>query len=434
MNRAFRNGTPGFNARRQSGVVVIIVAFALAALIGMSGLALDGAHTMVSKTRLQNAVDASALSAAKTLDQTRGDTVLTEVEALAMFSDNASDLGNGEIRASYDANELNVAVEFSNTLIPFVSGSAPALYVRVTATNLRLRSWLLPVMGVSETVVDASAIAGPSTTLGRICNVAPMMVCAGPDPQLDPLAADYDPFFGFQANHLEVLKAGDPNQALEKGNFQLIRLDGATGGADAREALAGSYDACVVTDEEIQTEPGNNVGPVSQGLNTRLNVYSGPMQGTEAEYPPDLVVTQPAERLTLADDGETILYGTPEEVQQGTAAAVEWGSDIPYGYSDYDADLTNALVPKLANGIPGRRVIAMPVGVCGDEAGQSEIPFATVLCFYLIQEVNQGNDPHVFGQFTPNGCAVTGTAGPDPITGPGPYVIQLYKDPDNVES
>jgi hypothetical protein len=79
-------------------------------------------------------------------------------------------------------------------------------------------------------------------------------------------------------------------------------------------------------------------------------------------------------------------------------------------------------------------VIAMPVGVCGDEAGQSEIPFATVLCFYLIQEVNQGNDPHVFGQFTPNGCAVTGTAGPDPITGPGPYLIQLYKDPDKVES
>jgi hypothetical protein len=354
-----------------------------------------------------------------------------------MFSDNASDLGNGEIRASYDANELNVAVEFSNTLIPFVSGSAPALYVRVTATNLRLRSWLLPVMGVNETVVGASAVAGPSTTLGRICNVAPMMVCAGPDPVMDPFAADYDPFFGFQANHLEVLKAGGPNQAMEQGNFQLIRLDGATGGADAREALAGSYDACVVTDEDIQTEPGNTVGPVSQGLNTRLNVYSGPMNGTEAQYPPDLVVTQPASRLELADDaacaavsdpcvaGETIMY--EDEV-------AEWGSDIAYGYDDYDADLTNSLVPKLSNGIPGRRVIAMPVGVCGDEAGQSAIPFATVLCFYLIQEVNQGNDPHVFGQFTPNGCAVTGTAGPDPITGPGPYLIQLYKDPDKVES
>jgi hypothetical protein len=257
-----------------------------------------------------------------------------------------------------------------------------------------------------------------------------MMVCAGPDPQLDPFAADYDPFFGFQANHLEVLKAGKPGMAMQKGDFQLIRLDGDIGGADAREALAGSYDACVVTDEEIQTEPGMKVAAVYQGLNTRLNLYSGPMNGTEAQYPPDLVVTQPASRLWWDDDSETIRYGDGDDVDP----VVEWGSDISYGYSDYDADLTNTLVPKLANGVPGRRVMAMPVGVCGDEAGQSEIPFATVLCFYLIQEVKQGPEPHVFGQFTPNGCAVTGTAGPDPITGPGPYLIQLYKDPDKVES
>jgi hypothetical protein len=252
-----------------------------------------------------------------------------------------------------------------------------------------------------------------------------MMVCAGPDPVMDPFAADYDPYFGFDPNQLEVLKAGDPSSPMEKGNFQLIRLDGAAGAADTREALAGSYDACVTTDEPIQTEPGNSVGPVAQGLNTRLNRYDGPMSGDEAEYPPDIVVTQPPSRLELADDGETILYeGLP----------VTQASEIPYAYSEYDADVTNSSVSKLANGIAGRRVIAMPLGVCGDEAGQSEIPFATVLCFYLIQEVNQGNDPHVFGQFTPDGCAVTGTAGPDPITGPGPYLIQLYKDPDNVDS
>jgi hypothetical protein len=281
------------------------------------------------------------------------------------------------------------------------------------------------VMGVNETVVGASAVAGPSTTLGRICNVAPMMVCAGPDPVMDPFAADYDPYFGFDPNQLEVLKAGDPGSPMEQGNFQLIRLDGAVGAADTREALAGSYDACVNTDDPIQTEPGNTVGPVAQGLNTRLNRYDGPMNGGESEYPPDVVVTQPPLRLELADDGDTILYNDLPVTQ---------ASQIPYAYSEYDADVTTSSVSKLANGMAGRRVIAMPVGVCGDEAGQSEIPFATVLCFYLIQEVNQGNDPHVFGQFTPNGCAVTGTAGPDPITGPGPYLIQLYKDPDNVES
>jgi hypothetical protein len=40
----------------------------------------------------------------------------------------------------------------------------------------------------------------------------------------------------------------------------------------------------------------------------------------------------------------------------------------------------------------------------------------------------------VFGQFIDECCGRQGTAGPDPGTGPGPYRIQLYKDPDAVAS
>ena len=39
----------------------------------------------------------------------------------------------------------------------------------------------------------------------------------------------------------------------------------------------------------------------------------------------------------------------------------------------------------------------------------------------------------IYGQIIP-GCEVHGTAGPDPKTGPGPYKIQLYKDPDNLDA
>jgi len=410
---------------RERGAVLVIVVFAMVVLLGTAGLALDGAHTMISKTRVQNSVDAAALSSAKTLDETRGDVTAARAEALSMFADNLGGRGNEELQSSFESDEMTVNVEFSSTLLPFVPGSTPAQYVRVTATNLVLDSWLISVAGFDDTTVSASAVAGPSTSLGRVCNVAPMMVCAGPDPQLDPLAADYDPYFGFVPNQIEVLKAGSPNQAMEKGNFQLIRLDDSQGGADAREALAGSYDACITPDAPIQTEPGNTVGPVAQGFNTRLGIYNGPMSGSADQYPPDAIITQPPSRLELAADGETILYD---------GEAVTQGSDIDYSYSDYAADIASPYAVKEAGGIAGRRVIAMPVGVCGDEAGQSELPFATVLCFYMIQEVNQGNDPDVFGQFTPNGCRVTGTAGPVPVNGPGPYVLQLYKDAANVES
>ena len=52
--------------RRQEGSVSVLMVFALAVIGMMAALALDGGHMMLNKTRLQNAVDAAALSGAKT--------------------------------------------------------------------------------------------------------------------------------------------------------------------------------------------------------------------------------------------------------------------------------------------------------------------------------------------------------------------------------
>ena len=261
---------------RQKGVIMVLVTIAMLMMLGIVGMALDGAHGMLSKSRLQNTVDAAALSAAKTLDQTAGDTTLASAEALAMFGENASAAGNGEIRSSYDGGDVQLSIQFSNTLLPFVPGTVPAQYVRVRATNLRLPGWFIPVMGFSEKVVGASAVAGPSPTLEEICNITPMMVCGDP-----AAAAAGDPFYGYQVGQPQVLKtstSGGGNFEVGPGNFQLVRLDGASGAADIRRALAGDFGACLSLDEEINTEPGNSVGPVVQGINTRLGVYSGPLK------------------------------------------------------------------------------------------------------------------------------------------------------------
>ena len=50
---------------RQQGAVLVLVVIALAAMLLMGALALDGGHMLLNKTRLQNAVDAAALSGAK---------------------------------------------------------------------------------------------------------------------------------------------------------------------------------------------------------------------------------------------------------------------------------------------------------------------------------------------------------------------------------
>lgn len=409
------------SAREQRGVVMVLFVVALVASLGVVGLALDGAHGNLAKTRLQNVVDAAALSAAKTLDISAGDEDLARTEALDIFTDNASEAGHGELANALAAGDLAVTVEFSATLNPFAAGTAPARYVRVIATGLDLPGWFIPVVGIDELNVGASAVAGPSPTLGQICNVAPMMACGSAD---DPL----DPYYGYAPGEVTVLKTsagGGGNFEVGPGNFQLVRLDGAAGGADVRTALAGSYDACVSTeDDTIPTEPGNTIGPVVQGLNTRLGVYSGPMRGTRATYPPDRVLDQ-VSPLTYQD--EVVYYnGIPNPTS----------ADLPFDYQDY---VSNVLNPGYWSrydhaGVEFRRVLRMPVGDCdGTTNGQGEVPLLGMLCFFLLQQVTQrGNDAEVFGQFmgADGSCPVTGRPGPEPVTGPGPYTIQLYKDPN----
>ena len=116
MNR--RQLQPGSCGASQRGAISALLALALVAMIGVAGLALDGAHSAVNLTRLQNTLDAAARSASKTLDQSKGDTVVAEAEALAMFAGNAAAAGNSERNRAYSDGEIAISLQFSNTLIP----------------------------------------------------------------------------------------------------------------------------------------------------------------------------------------------------------------------------------------------------------------------------------------------------------------------------
>ena len=413
--------------RRQRGIVAVIFTIALVAVLGMVGLALDGAHGMLNKTRLQNTVDAAALSAAKTLDQT-DDTVLATAEALAMFLTNALGTGNAEIASSYSGGQLTVSVQFSTTLHPFVPGTTPARYVNVTATNLRLPGWFIPVMGVNELVVGASAVAGPSPTIGTACNIAPMMMCGTPSLP----ATEY---YGYTMGEADVMKSSTNSFEVGPGNFQLIRLGGGQGGADVREAMAGNYAGCLTTGDSIPTEPGNTVGPVVQGLNTRFGIYSGPMNGTESEYPPDVVVGAPTPPLTYEDCPPVGGDGS-DKICYDNAALPENPDEYTFhNFSDYQAAISTHSydyypVEDNGTGVFNRRILAVPIGDCsGTTNGQGDVPILGFLCYYLLQPaVQKGNESQVYGQFIGDGCPITGRPGPAPVTGPGPYIIQLYKD------
>ncbi len=394
---------------QQQGAIVVVTAIALVALIGISGLALDMGHAFVNKTRLQNTVDAVALAAAKELDVT-GSVVAADAAANQVFQANLAAAGNGELAAG----SLAMVTEYSDTLYPFVAGGVDPQYVRARVDNLTLESWLVQILGIDNKTVSARAVAGPSPTLEDVCSIAPMMVCG--DEAAGP------PFFGYTEEAVEVLKTSSGsggNWEVGPGNFQLIRLEDAAGGADIREAMAGSYEACLSSSDDIETEPGNTVGPVVQGINTRLGIYKGPYSShspASSPYKPDLVITQ----------------NTVPIVEDVTTAA-----ELDFNFEDYKSDVAACSASDSCepHGLPERRILPVPIGRCdGTTSGQGNVPLLGFACFFLLQEtIQQGNEAKVYGQFVED-CKVKGVPGPNPNNGPGPYVIQLYEDESTPDS
>ncbi len=280
------------------------------------------------------------------------------------------------------------------------------------------------LVGATEKTVAATAVAGPSPTIREACNIAPMMVCGDP-------AAGAENNWGYEFGQPDVLKKGSAgNPEIGPGNFQLIRLGDNTGAADLRLAMAGKYDGCAVTGEPVETEPGNTVGPVAQGLNTRFGDYQGPMRGEQATYPPDVITQQPATELFYDDVSDTITEGNGGPVVSSAA-------DLGYNYSDYNIALA-AGVGSFDNAPPIgkylRRVMALPIGDCSETTnGQGQVPVLGFGCYFLLQETRMGNDPEVFGQFIES-CNSGGVPGAAPGDSPGLYIIQLYRDPDSPDS
>ncbi len=402
---------------------MVVAAIGVVALIGAGGLALDVSHAILNKTRLQNAIDAAALSGAKTIDAT-ADTDEATTAARAAFLRNAEAGGNKELLDYYNGGG-SIEIQFSATLHPFSPGTTPPQYVRARVANMPLTQFLAGALGITGKSVAASAVAGPSPPLdldAYACNLAPMMVCGDPD---NPEGTH----FGYELGEVQVLKTTSQNGSWEvgTGNFQLVRLDDEQGGAAIRRAMAGDHDTCISPEEDIETEPGNTVGPVAQGLNTRFGRYSGPMNGDQHLYPPDVVVEENTVDIEFDENGDVTT--TPDQ--------------LDFSHDDYTQRIADGLYDhNPAPGGPGRyerRVMALPIGDCSEAInGHGFVPLLGYGCFFLLQQVKQqGNEAKVYGQFVED-CRTGGSPGPQPGGGPtggnGPHVIQLYEDPDSIDS
>ncbi len=409
--------------QRQRGIVAVMVAISLLALLAMVGMALESGHVILNKSRLQNTVDASALAAAKVLDKTGSETQATTA-ARSVFTLNAAN----QPELSRVMSGADITVQYSNTLSPFAPGSVPANYVRVIAQNFTMWTSFTSLVGINQTSTAASAVAGPSAPVGstegnEACDLVPMMVCADTSP-----GAPGD--FGFTGDNVTLLKIGsNVTGPIGPGNFQLIEL-GAPGANVVRTNLAGGYDQCLDPSGTVTTKPGNNVGPTAQGLNTRFGRYQGGGMN-QTDYPPDKITTEPNPNLDVAANGLTVVLGR-------NGPPVTSINQLNYSYDNYESGLVNGPF-NFPLGKAKRRVLAVPLVNCSTAVnGQGTLPVMGLGCFFLLQQVVQrGNENFVYAEYIGE-CGAGGTPGPvpdpNPVSGPGIYKIVLHNDPLSPDS
>jgi Flp pilus assembly protein TadG len=399
---------------KQRGAVVVIVAIALPVLLFAMGWALDFGHVFVNKTRLQNALDATALSAAIAINyDVNKDTAAATTKGKDTFNSfiGASDCdntsgnlapGNKEL-ACLNANDL--VFDYSRTLDPWASfNPTPAdsfAFVKVTSTNmLNVTPWLIKIFRPDDITVPAIATAGP---VGQNCSLVPFVMCANMNP-LDKDCSD-GTCYGYTVGKISSLiracngaKNSCPPNSLESGNYGLLNLDGLKGGKDIKCALApaakgcndpGYRNTCTAggDDTALETKPGYTWGDVKQGINDRL-----------------------------ASDSDTTEYHKYDNK----------GEPINYNPSPYHQYETN----KKGN---NRRIMGVPIGNCtGLQNGNTELPQVGTACMFLTEKVID-NDPKtgikkaVMAEFTGDSCQQNGVWDPNNPVLNGPYKIVLFK-------
>ncbi|WCP67688.1 Tad domain-containing protein [Vibrio tubiashii] len=407
---------------KQKGLTLVLVTAAMLSLIGVAAFSIDVNHAMLNKTRLQNSIDAAALAAAIVIDN-GGTTAQATAAANTTLTNVANATGNTEM----DFSTATVAVEYSNDPEVFPDGSFSATddtFVRVTVSAFEINNFFAHIFNADK-ILGSSAVAGPSPSVTETTNIVPIAVCEGEDGGTN----------GYNPGEVYPIKVADhKNSDMGPGNYQL--LDFGSGASTVREALAGDPDpieqyqathGSIGVGSTVTTKPGNTVGPVGQGLNTRFGVYSGGGVSA-ADYPSDVYVREPDTSPTTDNDGNVTYTDTSGAGGQ------------PWGYSDYkDAlpDCTGDSDCRIASGGQvNRRVLILPVVDCSSaKGGTTSLDVTALACFFLLQQAptNNGSKDPVYGEFIEDCSVLSGPPGQNSDSD-GPYRIVLYKDPNGGES
>ena len=410
--------------RHERGATMVLAIVGMLGLIAMAGLAIDTAHVLLNKSRLQSALDAAALAAAKVLDQTGGATSTATTAANSLFALNLAQYP--ELQQAVSGG-LTMTTQYSSTLIPFATGTSPAKFVRASITGFSTAMSLVSVLGINSLNIAGSAVAGPSAPLQNVCNIVPILMCGDPASPPPPTG---NGLYGYTVGQVLGLSQvpGNINSStsLGPGNFNLLQI-GATGGAVVRTNFAGSYSACASIGGTVPTQTGVAAGPVAQGINTRFNQYSGGLSA--ANYPPD-VINSVAHQTSLTGTTATGIMQGSTLITDASQLTFNWAA---YNTMEQSGPYDTMPMPT---GIATfrRREVAVPIGDCSVQAnGKTSLNVLGFACVFLLQPLPNSGQQNLYGQVI-GSCDAAGRPSGSGSANNGPHVIELYKSAGSADS
>ena len=255
MRVPFRRGRRG-----ERGVVIIWTAFFLLAMLGFVAIGIDVAKLMATRTELQNAADAAALSGASAINFQNG----------TIIADTAI------VRAKLTAarNKAFVNSPVSVTLLGGDISFPTTKQIKVTvrrsaASDGSMVTHVAQVLGLKTLDVQATAVAQVEPT-GTPCDGLVPMAPVNPDPS---------GWFKPSCASTYTLKAGSGDG--QTGNYELLDFpdcaEGACadiggGGAEIRCLAEHGYGCCIdLNTQWVLSKPGNTTGPFRQGMQARFD-------------------------------------------------------------------------------------------------------------------------------------------------------------------
>lgn len=165
-------------------------------------------------------------------------------------------------------------------------------FVLVDTTTETENYIFMPIMAAFAPGMATEASVAPQAIAGftrEVCNAPPLMMC-----NINEASAGAGAPFSAVPGQMIRTKMQGAGGGWAPGAFGLLDAPGANGAAAVRDYVALRDPNTLCVKDSADVKPGQNTGPISQGMNVRFDMYNGPLAGSrnDPRYAPAGNVTK----------------------------------------------------------------------------------------------------------------------------------------------